>query len=338
VEAGRQDFIQKIEQLRKSKVICYLTGDRPQFPTKVGEDVVPILYRHLEQIGEQENIDLFLYTRGGDMVVPIRIVKLIRNYCKKFSVLIPYRCHSAGTLICLGADEILMTKLAELTPVDPTSEAHPFNPKTPNPANPQQSIPLPVSVEDVRSYLAFAKEELKGDKGDMVDLYSRMTNQSYPNNTHLHPLALGNVYRVQKMIKIITKILLDLNFTTSSRKNDETISKIIKEITEDICVHNYPIYVDEAKGLGLTVLSPDKDLEQIIWTLFDLYSKEMKLLEQFNPVEEIGTNSVMMGNCFGAFIESSVGIDAFNFKYQIARPQPQAINFNIVKAQWEKLK
>jgi len=94
---NRIDAIQRLEDKRKSKIICNLTGDRqPQFITQIGEDAIPILYRHLELIGEQENIDLFLYTRGRDIVVPLRIVEFIRNYCKKIAILIPYRCHSAA--------------------------------------------------------------------------------------------------------------------------------------------------------------------------------------------------------------------------------------------------
>ncbi len=108
---SRLELIKQIEKDRNSAVICYITGDREKFSTKIGDDVIPILFRHLELIGNRENIDLLLYTRGGDMVVPIRIVKIIRNFCRKFSILIPYRAHSAGTLIALGANEVVMTKL-----------------------------------------------------------------------------------------------------------------------------------------------------------------------------------------------------------------------------------
>ena len=109
---SRLELIKQIEKERKSAVICYITGDKNQFSTKIGDDVIPILFRHLELIGNRNNIDLLLYTRGGDMVTPIRIVKIIRSFCKKFSILIPYRAHSAGTLIALGADEVVMTKLS----------------------------------------------------------------------------------------------------------------------------------------------------------------------------------------------------------------------------------
>ncbi len=281
------------------------------------------------------------------MVVPLRIVKLIRNYCKIFSVLIPYRCHSAGTLISLGADEIIMTKLAELTPVDPTSENHPFNPRAQNPLNPAQQISLPVSVEDVRSYLSFAKDVYNADRGDMIELYSKMTNQPYPNITHLHPLALGNVYRVQKMIKTITEKLLKFHYARSGKTNKENIQKIIKEITEDISIHNYPIYRDEAKDLNLNIVFPDKEEEVLIWELFRDFSVEMKLDTQFNALEEVGDNQMINGICHGAFIESVEAKDVFDYMYQLFRvvqpgmvtPMGMApVNYNLLKAQWELIK
>jgi len=333
----------KQHKLSLSKYITAKLQDEPLCSSKRDKNIKSVKVHDTNGIGEQDNIDLLLYTRGGDMVVPIRIVKLIRNYCKKFSILIPYRCHSAGTLICLGADEIIMTKLAELTPVDPTSASHPFNPKTGNPANPQQQVTLPVSVEDVRSYLSFAKEEYQAKPDAIVELYSKMTTQ-------LHPLAMGNVYRVQKMIKIITDRLLNMHFNKTKKTSDvtNTIKRIVKEITEDICVHNYPIYCDEAKSLGLNILQPSKELEKIIWDVFSAYSDEMKLSIPFNPLDEIGANDSFKGSCYGAVIESVSANDIFNFYYEIKKitqpvtmPNvipPVAINVNMTKMQWEKVR
>lgn len=117
----RAELIKKLESERKSRVISYATGDRPPFATKIASDIVPLLGNLLDGIGKVKKISLFLYTSGGDMLAPIRIVKLIRNHCDEFEVLVPYKAHSAGTLICLGADTIVMGKLGEITPVDPTT-------------------------------------------------------------------------------------------------------------------------------------------------------------------------------------------------------------------------
>ena len=85
---NRLKLIHKIEKIRDSKVLTYITGDRSPFNTKVADDSVPIFAQHLAKIGRQRLISLFLYTRGGDMITPIRIIKLFRSYADEIEVLI----------------------------------------------------------------------------------------------------------------------------------------------------------------------------------------------------------------------------------------------------------
>src|SRR4030042_3001526 len=115
-----QEIIKKIEEKRSSKVITYITSDR-QGPVnaRVAMDIIPIISNQLRKIGKTEKIDLILYSAGGDTLVPWRLVSMIREYCDKFSVIIPYKAPSAATMITLGADEIVMTDLSELSPIDP---------------------------------------------------------------------------------------------------------------------------------------------------------------------------------------------------------------------------
>jgi len=340
---SRLELIKQIEKDRNSAVICYITGDRDKFTTKIGDDVIPILFRHLELIGNKDSIDLLLYTRGGDMVVPIRIVKIMRSFCRKFSILIPYRAHSAGTLIALGADEIVMTKLGELTPVDPTAEKHPFNPR--NLSNPKEM--LPISVEDVRSYILFAKEELKAKDEELLGLYSRMTNQTYHSPSHLHSLALGNVYRAQRMIRILSERLLSLHMDTEKESNKKTIEKIVNEITSDICIHNYPIYRDEAKTIGLNVVIPNDKLEKILWNLYEKYAEDMELRKQFNPLEILGQENTKNIKYAAAHIESIKAQDTFYYDIRLNKiSEPQApgqpplpkVNINVAGFAWEKVR
>ncbi|MCD6233193.1 hypothetical protein J7J81_02320, partial [bacterium] len=123
-----KNLIQQIEANRGSKVITYLTSDRKgPVNARIAMDIIPVISQQLHQIGKTEEIDLFLYSTGGDTMVPWRLVSMIREYCNKFSVLVPYKAHSAATMIALGADEIVMTDLSELSPIDP-STANVFNP------------------------------------------------------------------------------------------------------------------------------------------------------------------------------------------------------------------
>ncbi|SDG25809.1 Serine dehydrogenase proteinase [Limimonas halophila] len=61
---------------------------------------------------------LFLTTDGGDADAAFHISRHIRRYYRSFSIFIFGLCKSAGTLVTLGADEIVMTDFGELGPLD----------------------------------------------------------------------------------------------------------------------------------------------------------------------------------------------------------------------------
>ena len=319
----KKDIIQQLEKEQNSRLITYITGDRQPFATRIAGDVVPLLSRHLEKIGKVKKISLFLYTSGGDMLAPIRIVKLTRNHCDTFEVLVPYKAHSAGTLVALGADRIVMGKLGELTPVDPTT-GHPFNPQ--NPANPQQ--PLEVSVEDLNSYFLFAKEKAGVQADQMADVYKMLVEK-------LHPLSIGNAYRAYRMAKLLTERLLSLHMD-KTRKSQE-IKKIINEITGDITIHAYPIDRDEAKELGLKIDTPKASVEQLIWQLYEEYAKPMKLGQPFHPAELLAGKEMAEIRHAGAYIESAECSHQFIFigKVQktIRNNQP-VVDMNIDSQSW----
>jgi hypothetical protein len=321
-----KDIIQKIEKTMNSKVITYVTGDRQPFVTKVADDIIPIFAKHLEKIGRQNKISLFLYTRGGDMITPIRLIKLIRSYADEIEMLIPYRAHSAGTLISIGADKIVMGRLGELSPVDP-STGHPFNPE--NPANTSQK--MEISVEDLNSYFLLAKEKAGVRDDQMINVFEDLVSK-------IHPLSLGNAYRATRMAKQITEKLLLMHF--DKIKDKAKIDKIIKEITGDICIHGYPITRDEAYSLGLYVVEPDQDLEKSLWQLYEKYSQKMELGKKFDPVAILGGQEVMSFKYYGAFIESAELSDGFVFDGKIRRiikDNRANIDVNVESSVWESL-
>src|SRR5207302_11461672 len=102
-----------------------------------------------------DRIALFLYTPGGDMIAGWGLVNLLRQYCEKFVVLVPFRALSCGTLVALGADQLILGKHGLLSPIDPSVNS-PFNPTVQ--AGNQAQI-LPVSVEDMIGYIDLAKNQ-----------------------------------------------------------------------------------------------------------------------------------------------------------------------------------
>ena len=79
---------------------------RKGLETQIASDIIPVFTEHLDKIGDADKITLLLYTRGGNTLTAWSLVNLIRNFCDDFEVIIPFNCHSAGTLISLGANRI----------------------------------------------------------------------------------------------------------------------------------------------------------------------------------------------------------------------------------------
>lgn len=308
-----KELIKKIEEQRKSKVITYITSDR-QGPVnaRVAMDIIPIISKQLRQIGKVENIDLFLYSTGGDTMVPWRLVSMIREYCDKFSVLIPYKAHSAASMISLGADEIVMTDLSELSPIDP-STANVFNPVDSH--NAQNKIP--ISVEDVMAYFDLAKNKF-GIKTD-EDL-TKIFNKFVESNPQIHPLALGNVNRTHNLIRRLAERLL------KSHKNpmkDEEISKVVDYFTEKLYSHQYFIGRKEAKeDLGVkTVVEASPELSEAMTKLFESYVKEMELDKIWNSEMELGNNFQTKKDHKIAYIESEKIANYFELSLEYKKGQ-----------------
>ena len=67
---------------------------------------------------DRENAFFVLTTTGGDAQAAYRIARFFQLTSKKFYLCVPSMCKSAGTLIALGAHEIVMSPFAELGPLD----------------------------------------------------------------------------------------------------------------------------------------------------------------------------------------------------------------------------
>ena len=107
----RRRLLKKIEELRSSRVVTYIS----QAPL---DDAILIpLYQELRRIGRVDRLDLVLHSFGGNIDTPYKVVKMVRDFCDHFSVLVPVAAKSAASMIALGADEIIMGPFAELGPI-----------------------------------------------------------------------------------------------------------------------------------------------------------------------------------------------------------------------------
>lgn len=303
----RISLLTEIERRRDSRIICYLTGDRQGAEARIGMDIFPYFYDLLIKIGKQKQIDLFIYSQGGATMAAWGLVNLIREFCDRFCVLIPSKAQSSATLVSLGADEIVMSRMAQLSPVDPSTNS-PFNPTLPSsvPGAPPQF--LPVSVEDVTSYLELAAEVGVKNEEYLCNVFGKLS-------ADIRPLALGNVHRAKQQIKMLSEKLLAFHMT-----DKEHIQAIVAKLTRELYSHDYLVGRSEAKKqIGLKIAELSDDDEGKIIALLKEFSDAMLLQTPYNPEVLLAGDTTKTVNLDNAFIESTEVAWVFRTKKELKR-------------------
>jgi hypothetical protein len=238
------------------------------------------------------------------------LVNLIKQFCDDFEVVVPSKSHSAGTLICLGANRIVMTKQATLGPVDPSVNS-PLNPQIPG-APP--SAKVPVSVEAIRGFTDLARDELHiKNQRDLSKILLKLSES-------VHPLVLGYVYHARSQIRMLAERLVTTQTTDKKKRK-----RIIEFLCSDSGSHDYSIHRREARDmLGLCIEKPDDKLYNLIKRIYDDIACELELDSKFDVVSFMSGQQQRDYQFKRGLIEStSGGSHYFSTEGQIQRVQVQ---------------
>ena len=305
--SDRVKLIEAIQEKRDSKLIVYIAGDRKRMETKIATDVFPMFHRHLTRIGPQRRVDLFLYSTGGMTIAGYALVNLFREVCEEFNVIIPFKALSCATLIVLGANEIVMTKMGQLSPVDPSVQ-HPLGPIVQLPGQPEARI-APVNVEDVNAFMELARKEAGlREEDSMRTVFEILASK-------VNPLVLGAVQRSREQIAFLASTLMKHH-----TRDEERIEKTVQILTRQRFSHNYIISRREAKDvLGLNIMESDEELTALIVDLFGAYNDMIMMDKPYHPEVVLGTDDEKVGDFNRAIIESIDLTHVFRTKKEIKR-------------------
>lgn len=316
--AERQAIIRELETKLDARVICYLTSDRVNATASINKDVLPLLYAHLSQGGPPARVYLLMSTSGGDTIAAFGIARLLREFSPHVGVLVPLRCHSAGTLIALGANKIVMTRGATLSPIDP-SVSGPLNPAIE--VNPGQRQLVQLSVESVAGFKGLVTEDWQLDGEEARTAAFKLLAE------RVHPIALGDVYRARKQIELLAKKLLEVH-----RSDENSLQQIVRTLTTELGSHDYMISRTEARQLlGTQISDDDPEVEKLIWQLFTDFSTEMEMSEPYDQSQVL--RAARKGGARGpvssvvklAIIESSSAGDVAEREEQLGEMSPQVL-------------
>jgi hypothetical protein len=297
--------------------------------TQISPEAVDIFVDHLDEIWPVKKISLFLYTRGGNTAAAWRLINLLRTFCDELEVIVPSTAMSAGTLICLGANKIIMTKQGVLGPIDPSLH-NPLNP--PIPGSNQRA---PVSVEAVQGYFDIAKNEFNiTDQSALAQILANLSQQ-------IHPLVLGQIFRSRAQIRELANRLLE-----HQGLNDDEVAKVVSFLCSESGSHDHTLNRREARQLGLRIENPCKDFYSEIRTLYRQISDSLQLRDPYKP------DTLLQGNqsanyCLPRAMIETLSLGSHQFLSEgilekVAMPQPngsvaQGIQDNRTFEAWRKV-
>lgn len=242
-----QEAIARTSELLGAPLITYWNNPRGSV---CHADVVA-LYEILERLGQQETLCLFLKSAGGSGQVALRMVSLLRQYCRRLVALVPLECASAATMIALGADEILMGPMAYLTAVD-TSLNHALSPID------RDNDRVSVSLDELTRVIQLWKNQ----QADSTE------NPYKALFGYVHPLVIGAVDRAESLSIMLCRELLAYHIA-----DEATANGIAAALNSKYPSHNYPILLDEARKVGLNASRLPVEVNSLLLELNEHYSE-----------------------------------------------------------------
>ena len=113
----RQDIIKQIQVRTGRRLICYVSGGL----YGIGEDDTMPFVDLLHNVRPGEGVELLLHTHGGSIDAAEKLIRMVRSKVGQAAlhIIVPEFAKSAGTLMVLGADCVVMSDMSELGPIDP---------------------------------------------------------------------------------------------------------------------------------------------------------------------------------------------------------------------------
>ena len=113
----RQTLIKQIQDHTESSLICYVSGIECVVDENDTMPFVDLLHR----VPANRDLDLLLHTTGGSIDAAEKLMGMMRSHVgeRELRIIVPDFAKSAGTVMVLGADSVVMSDMSELGPIDP---------------------------------------------------------------------------------------------------------------------------------------------------------------------------------------------------------------------------
>ena len=122
-DAVKEDILKALNNLaniRKRNIVCYAANDlNPSIENNTIEQSDEAPFNNMLHQINDTNVDIAVMTPGGIVETVEDIVEFIQCKFSSVSFIVLHKAMSAGTILCLSGDELIMNEQARLGPIDP---------------------------------------------------------------------------------------------------------------------------------------------------------------------------------------------------------------------------
>ncbi len=198
----------------------------------------------IHDLDRDKGLDILLHTPGGDLAATESLIDYLRSmFDADIRAIIPQLAMSAGTVIALACQKIIMGKHSSLGPIDP------------------QIFGMPA--HGILEEFNVAREEIATDPSSIAlwqPILSRYT-----------PTLIGRCQKAIEWGNEMAKELLITGMFKGDTDAKERANKVVEELTDNLLTKNHARHLSskKAKRIGLNVmrLEDDQDLQEAVLTV-----------------------------------------------------------------------
>lgn len=215
------------------------------------------IYAVVRGLGGVNGLGVVLNSLGGDADEAYLLGRYLQGIAgSKLVTFVPRFAKSAAMMIACSSDEIVMTPIAELGPIDPVLR----EPKT------GRYIPLQ----------------------SILELLTMLSSKELPKNlvaeilNRLPIIELGDFKRaVEHNVELCTKLLRNRMF----RGEPERAERVARALV-GFKQHSAAITLGDAEEVGLVVSEARGELSDILWSLYNTFMSNVVEVEELTPDSE----------------------------------------------------
>lgn len=273
------ELVKKVEETRGTRCLLFLSEITPD----IVKDVYMDIRKNYKNCGGK--LDVFIDSGGGDIDAAYNIATLLQGVAsQKLTFIIPRWAKSAATLLVAAGDEILMTDIAELGPLDPQITE----------INPMESRYETFSPLHLENTLSLIRKEFSDGNKELANKLIERLQFPLTLGSFLKSLEVGERYVKQLLL---ARMFKEMNESEAEKKSSE----IAKRLSTDYADHGYCVKATEGKKMGLKIQNIDDGQIDLIMEIYSLYDEKRKIKDAIKrksimeKIKEIPPNLIPPG-------------------------------------------